>query len=205
MRPPTVAARRAAPVRLAAPISDEITLSFGMTLPRGGWLKATYVDREVDDIVEDFLAIENGITTITDPLVIDADGIVRWRNLTENWRVRVRPDSVIKALAGLGAGLLLITRPWTGVTLGLLPAFLLLRAAVRRRRWSPRRPRCSTRRPRPMTEGRKTDGHRHGGHHRDAEDVAEPVDVDLAAAAVELVEHIEHQHHGVAELGKLQG
>ena len=28
-------------------------------------------------------------------LVIDAAGRVQWRNLTENWRVRVRPDSVI--------------------------------------------------------------------------------------------------------------
>ena len=35
--------------------------------------------------------------------VVDADGVVRWRNLTENWRVRVRPDSVIEALAGLEA------------------------------------------------------------------------------------------------------
>lgn len=31
-------------------------------------------------------------------LVIDAEGSVRWRNLTENWRVRVRPDDVIDAL-----------------------------------------------------------------------------------------------------------
>ncbi len=34
-------------------------------------------------------------------LVIDADGIVRWRNLTENWRVRVRPDAVVMALEEL--------------------------------------------------------------------------------------------------------
>lgn len=34
-------------------------------------------------------------------LVIDADGRVRWRNLTENWRVRVRPDSVIDAVETL--------------------------------------------------------------------------------------------------------
>ena len=31
-------------------------------------------------------------------LIVDADGRVRWRNLTENWRVRVKPDAVIDAL-----------------------------------------------------------------------------------------------------------
>jgi len=31
-------------------------------------------------------------------LVIGADGRVRWRSVTENWRVRVRPDAVIEAL-----------------------------------------------------------------------------------------------------------
>lgn len=31
-------------------------------------------------------------------LIIDAEGIVRWRNLTENWRVRVRPEAVLAAL-----------------------------------------------------------------------------------------------------------
>ena len=31
-------------------------------------------------------------------LIIDADGRVRWRKLTENWRVRVRPDEIIDAL-----------------------------------------------------------------------------------------------------------
>ena len=33
--------------------------------------------------------------------VVDADGVVKWRNLTENWRVRVRPEPVIEALEGL--------------------------------------------------------------------------------------------------------
>jgi len=31
-------------------------------------------------------------------LIIDAEGRVRWRYLTENWRVRVKPDAVIDAL-----------------------------------------------------------------------------------------------------------
>ena len=34
-------------------------------------------------------------------LIIDAEGRVQWRNLTENWRVRVRPDAVIDALQKL--------------------------------------------------------------------------------------------------------
>jgi len=31
-------------------------------------------------------------------LILDEDGRVTWRYLTENWRVRVRPDAVIEAL-----------------------------------------------------------------------------------------------------------
>jgi len=31
-------------------------------------------------------------------LIVGADGRVQWRKLTENWRVRVRPDEVIDAL-----------------------------------------------------------------------------------------------------------
>jgi peroxiredoxin len=34
--------------------------------------------------------------------VIGPDGRVVWRNLTENWRVRVRPDTVIDAVEDLG-------------------------------------------------------------------------------------------------------
>lgn len=48
-------------------------------------------------------SIDGGDIARPATLVIDADGIVRWRNLTENWRVRVRPDSVIDALADLDA------------------------------------------------------------------------------------------------------
>jgi peroxiredoxin len=34
-------------------------------------------------------------------LIIDANGRVQWRYLTENWRVRVKPDAVIDALQKL--------------------------------------------------------------------------------------------------------
>jgi peroxiredoxin len=30
--------------------------------------------------------------------LIDPDGVIRWRQLTENWRVRVRPQQVIEAI-----------------------------------------------------------------------------------------------------------
>ncbi len=33
--------------------------------------------------------------------VIGPDGVVRWRSLTENWRVRVRPEPVIDAIRAL--------------------------------------------------------------------------------------------------------
>jgi peroxiredoxin len=31
--------------------------------------------------------------------LVGADGTVRWRNLTENWRVRTRPEHLLDALA----------------------------------------------------------------------------------------------------------
>jgi len=33
--------------------------------------------------------------------VLDRDGIVRWRALTDNWRVRVRPETVLEQLTVL--------------------------------------------------------------------------------------------------------
>lgn len=33
--------------------------------------------------------------------VIDADGIVRWRDLTENYRLRPRPEQILAVLDGL--------------------------------------------------------------------------------------------------------
>jgi peroxiredoxin len=34
-------------------------------------------------------------------LVFDRDGRVVWRHLTDNWRVRVRPDQLLEVLAGI--------------------------------------------------------------------------------------------------------
>ncbi len=33
--------------------------------------------------------------------VLDREGNIAWKNITDNWRVRVRPDEVLKQLAGL--------------------------------------------------------------------------------------------------------
>ncbi len=33
--------------------------------------------------------------------LLDAEGIVRWRYLTDNWRVRVRPEEVVQRLSEL--------------------------------------------------------------------------------------------------------
>lgn len=33
--------------------------------------------------------------------VVGPDGIVRWRNLTDNWRVRTRPDAILAAIRSL--------------------------------------------------------------------------------------------------------
>jgi len=32
--------------------------------------------------------------------VVDGDGVVRWRDLTENYRIRPRPDDILRALDG---------------------------------------------------------------------------------------------------------
>ncbi len=33
--------------------------------------------------------------------VLDREGNIAWKNITDNWRVRVRPDEVLKQLARL--------------------------------------------------------------------------------------------------------
>ena len=33
--------------------------------------------------------------------IIDRDGVVRWRKLAENWRIRVRPETVLEHLANI--------------------------------------------------------------------------------------------------------
>jgi peroxiredoxin len=63
-------------------------------------------DREVIEaygLIHPGASIDGGDIARPATLIVDGAGAVRWRNLTENWRVRVRPDAVIEALAGLDA------------------------------------------------------------------------------------------------------
>ncbi|MDA8020385.1 MAG: TonB-dependent receptor [Thermoanaerobaculia bacterium] len=47
-----------------SPVVDEFTLSAGMELARGGFLKAIYTDRSYSEFVEDFLTTETGSTEV---------------------------------------------------------------------------------------------------------------------------------------------
>ena len=49
---------------LSSPTVDEITLSAGMELKRGGFLKMVYTDREYNDFVEDFVDQSTGTTDV---------------------------------------------------------------------------------------------------------------------------------------------
>jgi hypothetical protein len=49
---------------LHAPINDEWTVSGGMQLPKGGWMKATFTDRKYTDFINAFVNIENGCSEI---------------------------------------------------------------------------------------------------------------------------------------------
>lgn len=50
---------------LAAPVNEEYSLSAGMALPRSGYLKLTFVDRSLLRLVDDFITIDLGTTTLT--------------------------------------------------------------------------------------------------------------------------------------------
>ena len=52
-------------------------------------------------IVHSAASLDGGDIARPATFVIGPDGRVKWRSLTENWRVRVRPDDVIDALNDL--------------------------------------------------------------------------------------------------------
>jgi len=33
--------------------------------------------------------------------ILDGDGIIQWRHLTDNWRVRVRPETIVEQLSNI--------------------------------------------------------------------------------------------------------
>lgn len=43
----------------------------------------------------------DGTSDVARPAVflLDRGGVIRWRQLTDNWRVRVRPETILKQLA----------------------------------------------------------------------------------------------------------
>ncbi|MDA8017336.1 MAG: TonB-dependent receptor [Thermoanaerobaculia bacterium] len=49
---------------ISSPLVDEITLSAGMELERGGFVKAIYTNREYGDFVEDFVTVATGSTEV---------------------------------------------------------------------------------------------------------------------------------------------
>ena len=49
---------------LRSPVSEEITLSAGMALPKGGYLKFSYIDRDLTGVVDDFITIDQGCTQV---------------------------------------------------------------------------------------------------------------------------------------------
>jgi len=49
---------------LSSPIQHEYTISGGMALPKSGWLKLTFVDRQLKEIIDDFITIDQGCTNV---------------------------------------------------------------------------------------------------------------------------------------------
>jgi hypothetical protein len=49
---------------LHAPVNNEWTVSAGMQLPKGGWVKATATDRKYTDFIQGFVNIQNGCTNV---------------------------------------------------------------------------------------------------------------------------------------------
>lgn len=49
---------------LTSPTQNEITVSAGMQLPRNGYTKLTFIDRELTDIIDNFITIDQGCTNV---------------------------------------------------------------------------------------------------------------------------------------------
>ncbi len=62
---------------LQSPETEEMTLSLGYELPRGGYLKATFIDRDTSKFIEDFTTLAEGFTDV--PGVGPTDNVV-YRN-----------------------------------------------------------------------------------------------------------------------------
>jgi hypothetical protein len=92
---------------LKSPVTDEITLSAGMMLPKGGYAKLIYTDREVSGFVEDFNRLSDGTVTVEFAgAIIRAD-----REVYENTDVPVREYQALQLQSRF--------RPLTNLTLDL--------------------------------------------------------------------------------------
>ncbi|REJ82713.1 MAG: hypothetical protein DWQ36_20050 [Acidobacteria bacterium] len=58
---------------LKSPVTQEITLGFGARLGNRGFAEINYVDRDTDDLIENFITFDLGRTTITDPITLQVD------------------------------------------------------------------------------------------------------------------------------------
>ena len=72
-------------------------LKLGYTILSDPDLKVT----KAYDLLHEGASIDSAKPDVARPAVfiIGRDGVVRWRNLTENYRIRVRPETVVEALS----------------------------------------------------------------------------------------------------------
>lgn len=56
---------------------------------------------EAYDLLHREASIDGGDIARPAVFIIDRQGIVRWRQLTNNWRVRVRPETVMEQLGAI--------------------------------------------------------------------------------------------------------
>jgi hypothetical protein len=49
---------------LHSPVNNEMTFSAGMALPKSGWAKATFTDRKLKNVIEDFINIQEGCSNV---------------------------------------------------------------------------------------------------------------------------------------------
>ena len=73
---------------LQSPTSKEFSASYGTDVMNGrGYLEATYVHRDVDSIIEDFIDIANGTTTVVvDGFEVGTFTNIDYRNTDVAWR-----------------------------------------------------------------------------------------------------------------------
>jgi hypothetical protein len=49
---------------LSSPVQHEMTFSAGMQLPKGGYAKLTFIDRDLKGVIEDFITIDTGCSEV---------------------------------------------------------------------------------------------------------------------------------------------